>query len=114
MIALACALAIYSILQWWEYGTRWFDWDFMLVTGGLTFLVTVTLSMSFERRMDACIDQLRSRQVFWLTDQDFTSFRTFLNFSDGGPSAPHGSLLQPRLARSSYGPMPPHLSKEET
>ena len=48
----------------------------MLVTGGLTFLVTVTLSMSFERRMDACIDQLRSRQVFWLTDQDFTSFRT--------------------------------------
>jgi hypothetical protein len=50
------------------FGTHWWCWDYMLISGFVAFIVAILLARSIRQRLDRAIDQLRLNNALILTE----------------------------------------------
>ena len=91
---LSLVLIAFIINEWTVNGDKWINWDSMLISGGLVFIITGVISLSLEKRFLGCVQALSHRQIFLASPEEIEGFlgrlETF-NFRDQAQRVIHNA-----------------------
>jgi hypothetical protein len=75
LYALGLFVLGYCYLEYRRVGLAWTEWDLMLITGVVAFIVALALARTIPRRMSQTLDRLAKRSVFELSEEELAQLQ---------------------------------------
>jgi hypothetical protein len=75
LYALGLLVLVYCYIQYRELGLAWTQWDWMLISGLLAFMLALLLAQSIPVRMTQTLERLTHRGVFELSEPELHDFQ---------------------------------------
>ena len=75
LYALGLLVLVYCYLQYREIGWAWTQWDLLLISGLLAFILALSLAQTIPDRMTQTLERLTNRGVFELSDPALDELR---------------------------------------
>lgn len=78
LFVVGVLLLVFCFMEYLEHSWQWLDWDVMLITGLLAFIVALSLAQTIPARMAQTLERLEKRGVLQSSDQSLPAFQTKL------------------------------------